>query len=552
MVDRVHERSASRAPALVPALAPAPAGGRRAGGVGPLLLALQRRHGNRFVQRVVADARLGAAAGPAGRAPLIQAKLVVGAAGDQFERDADRVARRVASGVARAEAAPGLGADAGRVRDAGGTEADPWVAPAVAGSRGGGRAIPERVRAPIERALGADLGAVRVHTDMGADELNRALGSNAFTTGQHVFFRRGAYLPASPRGRALLAHEAAHVVQQQGSGATGGVVQLERPEDFTTYEEAKNFNAYSRAHLDEQENDLLREHIGKSFTADERDNIYATNEQANRGQLSSDSDGTALTRMDSSTVPHVDHRFPKSKGGSNSYTNAAVIPALENIQKSDKVDLAAEPMVALAPYRKLKDPPGVMRGADFSAEQKQRIYDANIAHYRARGGNGWIVSDADKRTRLERSDSADLPHVDHITPKSDDGSNYYFNAKVISAEENIQKGGVRARIGTDREERYDDLELGLTLPRFIDYTQGVLTEEQVAPQYDSDEEEREVRAAQRAKKRKASRSATKAPPKKKAKTTVPIKARKAGGARVKGPRKRTPKPQQKSRGKKRK
>jgi hypothetical protein len=55
---------------------------------------------------------------------------------------------------------------------------------------------------------------VRVHADAGADALNQALQARAFTSGQDVFFRRGAYNPSTSSGRELLAHELTHVVQQ--------------------------------------------------------------------------------------------------------------------------------------------------------------------------------------------------------------------------------------------------------------------------------------------------------------------------------------------------
>jgi hypothetical protein len=45
----------------------------------------------------------------------------------------------------------------------------------------GGRTVPERVRGPLERSLGSDFSAVRVHTDSSADRLARTLGAVAFT-----------------------------------------------------------------------------------------------------------------------------------------------------------------------------------------------------------------------------------------------------------------------------------------------------------------------------------------------------------------------------------
>jgi len=96
----------------------------------------------------------------------------------------------------------------------GGAAASP-VEQAIRGARGGGEALPERVRGPMERSFGADFGGVAVHADGRSDALNRALGARAVTTGDDIFFRRGEYRPESAGGRALLAHELTHVVQQR-------------------------------------------------------------------------------------------------------------------------------------------------------------------------------------------------------------------------------------------------------------------------------------------------------------------------------------------------
>jgi len=66
--------------------------------------------------------------------------------------------------------------------------------------------------------FGHDFSRVRVHTDERASESARAVQAHAYTVGSDIAFRSGLYAPATSQGRALLAHELAHVVQQ-GSGA---------------------------------------------------------------------------------------------------------------------------------------------------------------------------------------------------------------------------------------------------------------------------------------------------------------------------------------------
>jgi hypothetical protein len=132
--------------------------GQQQGQVEHPLLQLQRQYGNRYVQRLVAQAREGEE----------------------------------------------------------GASASPDVEQAIQQARGGGQALDSGVRAQMEPAFGADFGGVRVHTDVRADALNRSLNARAFTTDQDIFFRQGAYSPGSSSGRKLVAHELTHVVQQNG------------------------------------------------------------------------------------------------------------------------------------------------------------------------------------------------------------------------------------------------------------------------------------------------------------------------------------------------
>jgi len=71
----------------------------------------------------------------------------------------------------------------------------------------------------MEARFGHDFGAVRIHADARAAASAAALGALAYTVGPHIVFGAGRYAPGSAEGRALLAHELAHTIQQQGANA---------------------------------------------------------------------------------------------------------------------------------------------------------------------------------------------------------------------------------------------------------------------------------------------------------------------------------------------
>jgi uncharacterized protein DUF4157 len=85
---------------------------------------------------------------------------------------------------------------------------------AIESTRGGGQSLDRGVQSQMGGALSGDFSGVRVHTDAHADGLNQSLQAKAFTVGQDIYFRQGAYQPGSSTGRELLAHELTHVMQQ--------------------------------------------------------------------------------------------------------------------------------------------------------------------------------------------------------------------------------------------------------------------------------------------------------------------------------------------------
>jgi len=90
-------------------------------------------------------------------------------------------------------------------------------------ARSGGRPLALETRQFMETRFGHDFGAVRIHADRSAGDLAHRLHARAFTTGDRIFFAPSEFRPDRARGKRLLAHELAHVLQQRH--LAGAVVQ---------------------------------------------------------------------------------------------------------------------------------------------------------------------------------------------------------------------------------------------------------------------------------------------------------------------------------------
>ena len=77
---------------------------------------------------------------------------------------------------------------------------------------------------------------MRIPTDAQSDQLNRSVQAKAFTAGQDIFFREGAYEPGSRPGQELIAHELTHVIQQNSS-TLDAVIQRQTMEFHDDYKE---------------------------------------------------------------------------------------------------------------------------------------------------------------------------------------------------------------------------------------------------------------------------------------------------------------------------
>ena len=173
----------------------------------------------------------------------VQAKLTVGAVGDKYEQEADRVAAQVMSMSVAPNNSPQVqrfGEEDNPVQrwslaqsitpvvqrqvdeqvqmrslvqrafQAGGNQASGDLESRLNASKGGGSALAPEIRAFMEPRFGADFSSVRVHTGGEAVQMNRELGAQAFAHGSDVYFGAGK----SPGNNELTAHELTHVVQQ--------------------------------------------------------------------------------------------------------------------------------------------------------------------------------------------------------------------------------------------------------------------------------------------------------------------------------------------------
>lgn len=98
-----------------------------------------------------------------------------------------------------------------------------------------GQPLDPATRNFFEPRFGHDFSRVRVHTDDRAANSARAVNASAYTVGRDIVFDANQYRPLQGKGNQLVAHELAHVVQQETSVpsvSTGpGSLRIAPPDD---------------------------------------------------------------------------------------------------------------------------------------------------------------------------------------------------------------------------------------------------------------------------------------------------------------------------------
>ena len=137
---------------------------------------------------------------PAGPAPLIAPPATAGARPAETGTPAPDAEPPAPEGEAPARETPQVPNDVQEYLDA---------------SRGMGAPLPDATLKFFEDKFQRPFDDVRIHDDGGADDAAKKIDALAFTRGNDIYFRSGAYDPTTAQGKGVLAHELAHVVQQR-------------------------------------------------------------------------------------------------------------------------------------------------------------------------------------------------------------------------------------------------------------------------------------------------------------------------------------------------
>jgi hypothetical protein len=200
---------------------------------------LQQLMGNQAIQKMFASERNQ-------RGTFVQTKLMVGAAGDAYEQEADAVAQQVTTPNATMNRQPS--AASGTIGD--GLMVGGEFEQRLAQRQGQGQALTAEVQRELEPKFGAEFNAVRVHTDDEAADMTSSVQAQAFTHGNDIYMGAGQYQPDTGAGKQLLAHELTHTIQQ-----TGGVQHKAAPTPMI-----------QRKNLSQEEQDDIRKKLKEALT----------------------------------------------------------------------------------------------------------------------------------------------------------------------------------------------------------------------------------------------------------------------------------------------
>jgi hypothetical protein len=174
-------------------------------------------------------------------------RLTLSQPDDYFEKEADRVAdhvMRLSDGPLDSPVTKGpgpqrlsfkgqaepcrntpQGLEDGRVSEGAPSQVSPQTEREIGSVVGSGEPMPESLRDFFEPRFDQDFSHVRIHTGHVAGSTSQRLHAVAFTYGSDIFFGAGQYRPDTAGGLGLLAHELAHVIQQDAGSVSRRLIQ---------------------------------------------------------------------------------------------------------------------------------------------------------------------------------------------------------------------------------------------------------------------------------------------------------------------------------------
>lgn len=200
---------------------------------------------------------------------------------------------------------------------------------------GAGSPLPMGLQGSMEQSFGADFSGVRVHTGAGADRASRSISARAFTRGQDVYFRSGAYEPDSQQGQHLIAHELAHV-----AAGDGGIHREEEEEPDPALE-----------NRDEKKRDLETRTEVSRLTVVEANNVVAETEsmqaiaQGIKGGTLGKADLERKKARIDETEANLDTYIPGLEEYMNEYVQAEREVSNEEAAKGSQVYTDAQKML---------------------------------------------------------------------------------------------------------------------------------------------------------------------------------------------------------------
>lgn len=159
----------------------------------------------------------------------VQPKLTVSTPGDLYEKEADRVADQVMRMPKPHSLRAAYGVDCPKtqgkepnldrlqIKSTQETDVESSVGLPIVREvlRSSGQPLDIEMKSFTEPRFGYDFSHVRVHTDAKAAESARSMNALAYTVGKDIVFGSDSYTSGSSIKKRLLAHELAHVIQQE-------------------------------------------------------------------------------------------------------------------------------------------------------------------------------------------------------------------------------------------------------------------------------------------------------------------------------------------------